>query len=76
MSLITCEINLLLTWTAAYVISVASGATTFETTKIKFYVLVVILSTKDNAKLSQQLKSSFNRTIDWDKYYSKLKIKK
>ena len=29
---------------------------------------VVTLSTQDNAKLSQQLKWAFNRTINWNKY--------
>ena len=27
------------------------------------------LSTKDNAKLLEQVKSDFKRTIDWDKYH-------
>ena len=31
---------------------------------------VVTLSTQDNAKLLQQLKSDFRRTINWDKYQS------
>ena len=38
-------------------------ATTFATTDEKVCVLVVNLSTQDNAKLLQQLKSSFKRTI-------------
>ena len=28
------------------------------------------LLTKDNAKLLQQLKSGFKRTVDWNKYQS------
>ena len=47
-------------------------------TSAKLYVPVVTLSTQDNAKLLQQLKSGFKRTINWDKYQStpskKLKI--
>ena len=35
-------------------------------------VPVVTLSTQDNAKLLQQLKSGFKRTIDWNKYQSKI----
>ena len=31
---------------------------------------VVTLSTQDNAKLLQQLKSDFRRTINWNKYQS------
>ena len=36
----------------------------------KLYVPVVTLSTQDNAKLSQQIKSGFKRTISWNKYQS------
>ena len=32
----------------------------------------MFLSTQDNAKLLQQLKSGLKRTIDWNKYLSKL----
>ena len=37
-------------------------------TDTKFYVPLVTLSTKDNAKLLQQLKSCFKRIINWNKY--------
>ena len=40
-------------------------------TKAKFYVTVLTLSTQDNAKILQQLKSGFKRTINWNKYPSK-----
>ena len=40
-------------------------------TSAKLYVPVVTLSTQDNAKLLQQLKSGFKRTINWNKYQSK-----
>ena len=36
----------------------------------KLYVPVVTLPTQDNAKLLQQLKSGFKRTIKWNKYQS------
>ena len=39
----------------------------------KLYVTVVTLSTQDNAKLLQQLKSCFKRTINWNKYKSNIK---
>ena len=39
----------------------------------KLYVPVVTLSTQDNAKLLQQLKSCFKRTINWNKYESNIK---
>ena len=32
---------------------------------------MVTLSTQDNAKLLQQLKSGFKRTVNWNKYLSK-----
>ena len=34
----------------------------------------MVLSTQDNEKLLQQLKSDFERTIKWDKYQSKVNI--
>ena len=40
-------------------------------TDTKRYVPVVTLSTQDNAKLYEQLKSGFNRTINWNKYEPK-----
>ena len=45
----------------------------FAITETKLYVPVVTLSTEDNAKLLQQLKSSFKRTINWNKYESSIK---
>ena len=42
--------------------------------KQNFYVPVATLSTQDNAKLLPQLKSSFKRIINWDKYLSKLEL--
>ena len=49
-------------------------ATTFAITDTKRYIPVVTLSTQDNARLLQQLKSSFKRIINWSKYQSKLPI--
>ena len=45
---------------------------TFTITDTKLYVPVVTLSTKDNVKLLKQLESSFERTINWNKYQSKI----
>ena len=33
-----------------------------------FYVLVVALTTQDNARQLQQLKSGFQKKINWSKY--------
>ena len=38
---------------------------TFAITCTKLYVPVVTLSTKDNIKILEQLKSRFKRTINW-----------
>ena len=74
MSLIKCEVNLNLTWSVDCVIiytDVANQIPTFSITETNFYVLVVILSTQDHAKLLTQLKSRFKRAIRWNKYLSK-----
>ena len=72
--LINYEINLILTWSEKCVLSIDTKATTFTITDTKLYGPVVTLSTQDNAKLLQQLKSGFKRTTDWNKYQSKLSI--
>ena len=68
--MVNCEVNLILTWSKDCVISSATGETKFKITETKLYVPVVTLSTQDNAKLLQQLKSGFRRTINWNKYQS------
>ena len=73
MSLINCEVNLILTWSSTCVITNSKGAGKFAITDTKLYVPVVTLSTQDNAKLFQQLKSGFKRTINWNKYKSNIK---
>ena len=70
MSLINCQVNLILTWSSTCVITNSKGAGKFAITDTKLYVPVVTLSTQDNAKLLQQLKSGFKRTINWNKYQS------
>ena len=62
MSLINCDIELILTWSASCVIictDVNNQIPTFTITETNLYVPVVTLSTQDNAKLLPQLKSSF-----------------
>ena len=72
MPLTNCEINLIWPWWSTYVINSSIGEGQFEMTDSKLYVPVVTLSTQDNAKLLQQLKASFKRTISWNKYQSKI----
>ena len=71
MALINCEVNLILTWSSTCVITNSHGAGTFEITDTKLYIPVVTLSTQENTKLLQQLKSGFKRVINWNKYLSK-----
>ena len=71
MPLINCEVNLILAWSSTCVITESNGAGTFEITDTKLYVPVVTLSTQENTKFFQQLKSGFKRVINWNKYLSK-----
>ena len=56
MPLINCEVNFVLIWSI---------------TDTKLYVPVVTLSTQENTKFFQQLKSGFKRVINWNEYLSK-----
>ena len=70
-------VNLILTWSADCVViytDVANQIPTSTITETNLYVPVVTLSTQDNVKLLSQLKSSFKRTISWNKYLSKLEL--
>ena len=74
MPLINCEVNLILTWSLTCVListGVPNQAATFAITDTKLYVPVVTLSTQENTKFFQQLKSGFKRVINWNKYLSK-----
>ena len=74
MPLINCEVNLILTWSSTCVLAAvgdANQAETFAITNTKLYVPVVTVSTQENTKFLQQLKSGFKRVINWNKYLSK-----
>ena len=61
-------------WTSTCVLianNVQNQNATFTITDTKLYVPVVTLSTQENTKFFQQLKSSFKRVINWNKYLSK-----
>ena len=60
-----------MTWSSSCVITNSVGAGTFAITDTKLYIPVVTLSTQENDKLIQQLKSGFKRTVNWKKYLSK-----
>ena len=79
MFLINCENNLDLNMSKNCIIvvtDVQDQFITFSVTNRKRYVLVVTQSTQDNAKLLDQLKSSFKKTINWNKYQSKISKRK
>ena len=71
MPLINCEVNLILTWSSTCVLIASNNPNqnaTFAMTDTKLYVPVVTLSTQENTKFLQQLKSGFKRVINWNKY--------
>ena len=86
MALINCEINLILTWsekcaltnkTTRDAVPAVTGIDNltnaiFQITDTKLYVPVVTLSTKNGKKLLEQLRTGFNRTIKWNKYWSEM----
>ena len=47
---------------------------TFVITDTKLYGPVVTLSTQDNAKLLEQLKSGFKEPLSWNKYEPKVTL--
>ena len=57
MSLINCEIILMLTWSKRCILvaDIANQVTTLPINDSKIYVSVVTLSTQDNVKLFEQL---------------------
>ena len=66
MPLISCEIDLILDWSANCLIiytNIDNEVPTFTITETNLYVTVVTLSIQDNAKLFPQLKSGFKKTI-------------
>ena len=72
MPLINYEIIFILIWSENCVMSSANRETKFKITDTKLYVPVVTLTTQDNVKLLQQLKSGFKRTTTWKKYQPKV----
>ena len=64
MPLISCEVNLILTWSSTCVVTNSTSAGRFAITDTKLFLPFVTLSTQETAKLLQQLKSGFKRTIN------------
>ena len=76
MHLINCKINLIITWSLTCVITNSIGAGTFAITDRKRYIPVATLSIQNNLKPLDQLKSGFKRTINCNRYQSKMSIEK
>ena len=74
MLLINCKIHLKLDWSKDCVISIIA-ATTFKITNTKLYVLVIILSSKDNVKLIKLLEEGFKRPVYWNEYQIKIETR-
>ena len=70
MPLINFKINLILTSPVKCDLldTNVNQAATFPIRDTKLYVSAVTLSSQDNSKLLQQLKSGFKSTINWNKY--------
>ena len=64
MPLINCDINLTLVYSDKCILSNDTKETTFAITDAKPFVLSVTLSTQYDAKLLQQLKLGFRKTIN------------
>ena len=74
MSLINCEVELILTWSRNCVIISSENLNqipTFTITETNLYVPVVTLSTQDNVKIINKIKTGFKRKIIWNKYLAK-----
>ena len=75
MPLINWEITLDPNWSEKCIMvtnAIANQGATFSITDAKLYVPAVTLSTQDNAKLLEQLKFGFKRTINGNKYQAKV----
>ena len=76
MPLINSKINIDLSCSEDCVISSATGETKYAVTDTKLYNLVVTLSREDNIKLVKQVESGFKRKFNWNKYQSKVSMKR
>ena len=77
MSFINCKINLILTWSGnCFMIDapIDYQAPTFRITDTKLHFPIITLSTQDNSKLFQQLKSGFKKKTNWNKNQRKVKV--
>ena len=66
--LINCKVDLSLRWNENCVLIHVAGNSIFKITDTKIYVLVVTLSTEDDAKLPKSLTEGFKRSVYWNEY--------
>ena len=71
MPLITCKIELNLTWKKECVLSTDAGDAVFIINDTKLYVPVVTLSKEDNKDFIEQQNKGFKRSIYWNEYKTK-----
>ena len=71
MSLINCEVNLILTWSSTCVITDSNGAGKFTITDTKLYVPVVTLSTQRNTKFLTVEIKYYNIMINDENFFNK-----
>ena len=88
--LINCEIELVLAWSKSFAFAnvterdagnnndppaiVTPTELELQVTDTKLYVTIITLSTENDKKLLEQLKSRLKRTIKWNKYRSQIVI--
>ena len=69
--IINCKVYLELNWIEDCIFSSAGSSSRFEITDAKLPVLIVNLSTKDIANLTNQLNQRFKRSVYWNSYKTK-----
>ena len=70
--LINTKLYIELNWTKHSILSDFNTATTFQITKTELYVPVVTLNTENNNKLTNFLNESFERSVIWNEYKSRI----
>ena len=75
MPLINCKVKLNLTWKKECVLSSNDGNAVFIIIDTKLYVSVVTLSKEDNKDFNEQQNKGFQRSIYWNEYKTKHKLK-
>ena len=75
MSLINFKIHHELRWTKDCVMPSAVICTKFKIKNRKLYVSTVTLSTKDDVKLTKQLRERFRRSVYWNPYNMETKTR-